>query len=289
MSDAYTRARDFILTHARLLERQLFTVRFEAGDPAAVGRAVAAYQNPDGGLGHALEPDLRCSGSQPLFAEVGLRALRDAGRREVDLALSLCDYLETVCDPQGLVPIIDAQALQEPRAPHWRETGEPSLNPTAGICGLLHYQGVEHPWLERATQTCVRLLVEDPSREGHTLLSAAQLCEHLPDAEAAERLTGIIACALPEATFYIAEAPVTGYGLTPLHFAPTSTSRFAPFFTAAQLDGHLDELAAQQAGDGGWPIHWEAPGQGATCEWRARVTLEALCVLDGYAAARCRR
>jgi len=282
MSDTYTRAREFILTHARLLERLLFAARFEGGDAAAVGRVVAAYQNGDGGLGHALEPDLRCSSSQPLFAEVGLSALRDAGRREPELARRLCDYLETVCDARGLVPIIDAQALCEPRASHWTAAGEPSLNPTAGICGLLHFQQVEHGWLERATQTCQSLLLAQPPQEGHTLLSAAQLCEHIPDPRAAGQLTEVVARALPQATFYIPEAPVTEYGLTPLHFARASDSQFAPFFTATQLDGHLDELAAQQQEDGGWPIHWEAPGPGATCEWRARVTYEALRVLDGY-------
>ena len=57
MSEMFSRARNYILTNARLLERLVFMVEFERGDPAAVGRAVAAYQNSDGGLGHALEPD----------------------------------------------------------------------------------------------------------------------------------------------------------------------------------------------------------------------------------------
>ena len=70
MDKPFVRARDFMYTHARLLERLLFAVRFEGAPPAAVGKLVAAYQNPDGGLGHALEPDVRCPESQPLLSRL---------------------------------------------------------------------------------------------------------------------------------------------------------------------------------------------------------------------------
>ena len=86
MDKPFVRARDFMYTHARLLERLLFAVRFEGAPPAAVGRLITAYQNPDGGLGHALEPDVRCPESQPLFIEIGLSAMRDAGWQDRDLA-----------------------------------------------------------------------------------------------------------------------------------------------------------------------------------------------------------
>jgi hypothetical protein len=79
MNDPFDRAREFIYTHARLLERLLFAVKFQKANPAAVGKLIAAYQNPDGGLGNALEPDLRCPESQPLFVDVGLTTLRNAG------------------------------------------------------------------------------------------------------------------------------------------------------------------------------------------------------------------
>ena len=71
MSNVLSNARRFILTHARLLERRLFEVRFADATPACVAEVVRAYCNPDGGLGHALEPDLRCAESQPLFVEGG--------------------------------------------------------------------------------------------------------------------------------------------------------------------------------------------------------------------------
>ena len=61
MGEILSKARRFILENARLLERRLFEVHFENLPPAYVGRVVRAYQNPDGGLGHGLESDVRCS------------------------------------------------------------------------------------------------------------------------------------------------------------------------------------------------------------------------------------
>jgi hypothetical protein len=282
VNDPFDRARTFLYTHARLLERLLFGVAFEGAAPEAVGRLIAAYQNPDGGLGHALEPDLRCPESQPLFAEIGLMALRDAGWRDRALALSICGFLDRVSDAAGLVPILLPSALRSPHAAHWSATGQPGLNPTASLCGLLHDQGVEHPWLQRATDTCCELVLRDPPREAHALLCAARLAEHLPDRRMAEELAERIAVALPEAAFFIPQAPVTTYGLTPLHFAPSPASRWRRLFTQDQMDGHLADLLGRQQQDGGWPISWDAPGPASRSEWRGRWTLEALSALVAY-------
>lgn len=280
--DPFSRARNFMYTHARLLERLLFAVKFEGAPPGAVGKLVAAYQNPDGGLGHALEPDLRCPESQPLFVEIGLGALREAGWRDRDLALSLCSFLERVSTETGLVPPILPSALNYPRAPHWNTTWEPGINPTASICGFLHYQGVEHPWLSRATETCYEILRRDPPAEAHALLCAARLAEHLPDRTRAEEIIDRIGTVLPDAGFFIPSAPVTTYGLTPLHFAASPASPLRRLFTQEQIEGHLADLMAKEEADGGWPLSWEPPEGAARSEWRGRLTLEALSVLVAY-------
>jgi hypothetical protein len=283
MSDILSKAQTFMLTHARLLERRLFEVHFGHADPTAVATVVRAYRNADGGLGHALEPDLRCPESQPLFVEVGLMALYEAGCQDPDLARSFCPFLELVSGDTGLVPPILETALSSPHAPHWSAAAmAPDLNPTAGICGLLHDQGVTHPWLSRATEACCELLLRDPPLEAHTLVSATRLADHLPDRALAQRLRDAIAAALPRARFFIAEAPVQGYGLTPLHFAPTPDSSWRALFGQGQIDGHLEDLRARQQADGGWPISWEPPGPAAALEWRGLLTLEALRPLAAY-------
>jgi hypothetical protein len=282
MSPSFSLARQFIHTQARLLERLLFSVRFEQTDPAAVGRLISAYQNSDGGLGHALEPDLRCPESQPLFVEVGLSALHEVGWRDEQLCLSICSFLESVSGSDGLIPTILPNALLSPRASHWSSAGVPDLNPTAGICGLLHFQGIRHPWLERATQRCCQLLLEAPPPEAHTLVSATYLAEYHPDPQVRDQLAVLIAASLPQARFFIPDAPVQEYGLTPLHFARTPASRWRSLFSDKQIEGHLDDLMSKQQADGGWPISWEAPGPAAVCEWRGRGTWEAVSTLVAY-------
>lgn len=280
--DPFKSARTFIYSEARLLERLLFAVRFEGAEPAAVGRLVSAYQNADGGLGHALEPDIRAPESQPLFVGVGLQALYDAGWRDPDLALRICSFLEAVSDDSGFVAPLLPSVLNSPRAAHWSSLWEAGINPTAEICGLLHYQGIQHPWLTRATEACCEVLLQDPPREAHALLCATRLAEHLPDRDMAGAIIDRIAKVLPDAAFFIPTAPATTYGLTPLHFAPSPESPMRKLFTNEQIDGHLAALMAGQQEDGGWPISWEPPVGAARSEWRGRVTYEALSCLVAY-------
>jgi hypothetical protein len=272
-----------MLTYARLLERRLFEVAFSGADPSTVGAAVRAYLNPDGGLGHALEADLRCSESQPLFVEMGLGALYEAGYRDPALAERFCDFLAPLADEAGLVPPILQSAMASPHASHWGAASlQPDLNPTVGICGLLHYQGVVHPWLSRATAACCERLLSDPPLEAHTLFGATRLVDHLPDRALAGRLYDMIAAALPRSSFYIAEAPVQSYGLTPLVFAPRPDSRWRALFSNAQIEGHLEDLRARQQPDGGWSLTWETLGPAAVSTWRGRLTLEAVRTLAAY-------
>src|SRR5207237_6200094 len=65
-------AEQFLAANARVLERRRFERLFRGGDAGPVRDAVAAYRNPDGGFGHALEPDGRCPGSQPLAIDFAL-------------------------------------------------------------------------------------------------------------------------------------------------------------------------------------------------------------------------
>ena len=283
MNEILVKARDFILIHARLLERRLFRVHFDGESSDSVRQIIRAYQNSDGGLGHALEPDIRCPESQPIFVGMGLAALEEAGCRDIQLAKSLCNYLHSVSDNNGLVPFFQETAYQSPIAGHWvNPTITPGLNPTADICGLLHYQGVQHDWLSLATETCCNMIMNDPPLEAHTLFCASRLVEYSPDRVMAMNLLDTIALALPKARFFIPDTPVNTYGLTPLHFAPKPDSICRTLFTDDQIDGHIEDLEGHQQADGGWPISWEAPGPASELEWRGRWTLDAICRLVAY-------
>jgi hypothetical protein len=276
-------AADFIWCNARLLERAIFARVFLKGSSEAVIAALNAYRNPDGGFGNALEADIRAPGSTPLACENALRALREADIRDPALASGMCVFLASVAEPDGRVEIAPPHILNYPRAAHWNSTsfGSDSPNPTAGIAGLLHYQGADHPWLRRANKWCWRRL-ERSLGDAHEIATALRFLEYAPERARARELAVRLCTEAPRSKWFLERAGTTDYGVTPLGLCPMPTSVGRAAFADDLIAAHLDDLASRQQSDGGWPITWEAPGPGAANEWRGRLTLEALICLRAY-------
>lgn len=274
----------FIWETARHLERAIFAYRFDSAPATRILQILQSYQNDDGGFGHALEPDLRAPDSQPLFVEFALHTLYECNLRDVPLATKVCDFLAKHADLHQGIPTIFPSARQFPRAPHWHNPAAeaPSFDRLTGLVGLVHWQGVQHPWLEAAVAACLANVETAHYTDAHTILTAFCLIESLPQTAKVDALFQKLAQELSTANFFWAETPVTGYGLTPLHFAPTPHAYCRRLFTDAQIESHLQELAAQQEADGGWPIAWEPPSLMARCEWRAHRTVNALSTLRSY-------
>jgi hypothetical protein len=275
---------NFIWENARLLERAVFEYRFRGGSGERILEILRTYQNQDGGFGHALEPDLRAPDSQPLFVEFGLRTLYECDLHDAEMAYRACDFLSQHADlERGIAPLFPS-SRSYPRAAHWNDPKWelPSIDRLTGLVGLVHWQGVRHPWLPKAIETCVRSIATTGYRDAHTILTAFCLLESLPSKTTADDLFGKLAKELLEADFFCADVPVTGYGLTPLTFAPTPDSYCRRIFADSQIDAHLKDLASKQQEDGGWPIQWEPPGEMAKWEWRSHWTLSALSTLRAY-------
>jgi hypothetical protein len=159
---------------------------------------------------------------------------------------------------------------------------QPSLNFTLALAGQLHWQGAGHRWLARATDTCWDWLAGREMRDAHALRSAFVFLECFAGEPRTRELAARLAEQLPASEYFVGEVPVTRYGRTPLGFAPRPGAAPWPAFPDGVIESHLDDLAARQQGDGGWPIFWEAPGEVARVEWRARWTLDALCALRNH-------
>jgi hypothetical protein len=175
-----------------------------------------------------------------------------------------------------------------PRAAHLTDwTYVPGLNPTAGLAGLLYQLDFAHPWRDAATRYCWETLENNPPPEdAHALLEVFGFLAHVPDRARADKQLATLTERLLTAPMFHLDPDAEGYGLTPLHFAPTADSHWRPLFTDAQLDGHLDHLLRSQQADGGWPLSWEPPSVAAKLAWRGRVTVEALRTLDSYGRLR---
>lgn len=287
MDDAFTAGERFITMQARLLDRRLFATCFLGAPAAGVVDALRGYQNSDGGFGHGLEPDIRCPASLPIDIEVAFKAMSTAGTLDETMVRRACDFLARTAaevGASGAVPPAFDVIEAFPRAAHWTEwTYQPGINPTAGLVGLLYKLGVEHPWMRQATAYCWEKLESGQVLDDvHTFSEALVFLEHVPDRDRADGCAAELAGRMAEVPGLHLDPDAEGYGLSPLHFAPTSEARWRELFTAEQIEAHLDKLAGEQQPDGGWTISWEPPSEASTLEWRGIVTLEALRTLTSY-------
>ena len=277
-------ARTFIYSHARLLDRHLFAALYEGAPAEPVLATLRAYQNPDGGFGHALEPDLRTPGSQPVALERALLYLDLVDGFSDAMVLRACDWLMSVTTPQGGVPFALPNLTGYPHTP-WMDAENTSaqLNPTASLCGLLLKHGIRHPWVDRASAYCWQEIPACTSSFYHDLLPIITFLEHTPDhrTQAAAELERIRARVAQPGVVAL-DPQATGYVQFPLDWAPRPDSFLRPIFDDATIQAHLAALAARQQPDGGWPISWQALSPAAEAEWRGWVTLEALQKLKAY-------
>lgn len=291
--DVLRAARTFLDRDGRLVERRLAAVLFDGASVSGVVDAVRSYRNPDGGFGYGLEPDKRCPASLPIDVERALDILAVAnGNRggegfgnldSSDLVQDACDWLASVAAPDGAVSLALPVMERYPRAEHWSDwTYVPGLNPTAGLAGRLHQMRVTHPWLDRATEWTWARLSSGFDEDAHALTEVLVFLDHVPDRDRAGVVGAHVGEWLTQAKWYRADPEDPGYGLTPLHVAPSPDSTWRGLFDDTLIDRHLDRLASDQQTDGGWPITWEPPGAASMLEWRGIETLRALRILRAY-------
>lgn len=284
MNTILERGATFIWNNARLLERAVYDYRFNHGSPNRILEILRTYQNEDGGFGHALEPDLRAPDSQPLFVEFALRTLRECELRDPQIASRVCDFLSRHADLERGIPTLFATSQLYPRAPHWNSPAsqQHDMDRLAGLVGLVNWQGVDHPWLPSAVEASLQHIAEKKYDEAHTILTAFCLVESVSGDRQVSHLVKKLTAELLQANFFLLNAPVKEYGLTPLTFAPTPGSFCRQIFTQVQIDAHLDDLEASRQEDGGWTIQWQPPGEIAQWEWRGYMTVSALSTLRAY-------
>lgn len=278
MSIDLVAAERFLHTHARLLERQLFAALVHGAPGEPVRAALRAFQNPDGGFGHGLEPDVRGPDSQPSAARTALTVLADLDALDDPLTEQVADWLLTVSGPDGGVPTVLPAATAYPRAP-WMQPQPESGFLTYALAGLLWQSGLDHPWLRSATEWCWASLAADPDPAGYTVKFALDFLDSVPDprraADAVERLRPALAA---DGTLPI-PGGTDGERVPPLELSPRPDSPSRALFSDEQLSADLDRLEHDQHEDGGWDVdylHW-SPAQGL--EWRGIATVAAVATL----------
>jgi hypothetical protein len=277
-------AERFMWLNARLLDRLRFEYHFRGGDGARVVAAIRPYQNPDGGFGQAIEPDMRGPVSQPVAVATALAVLDDVGALDGDMLPATLGYLESITGPDGGLPFVLASVVDYPRAPWWQpEPGEDggvlsNLNPTGSILAALYKNGIEHPWIGRATAFCWQRLDEMTETSPYEARSVIEFLDRVPDRARAEAAYDRLSKLLIEGG-HVATDPEGGEGFSPLHYAARPDTMARTLVSAEVMDAYLDRLAEQQADDGGWRFDFPSWTPITTPEWRGVVTLESLMTL----------
>jgi hypothetical protein len=269
-----TAAETFIWSAARLVDRHRHAMLFlgDSADPMLA--ALSGYRNPDGGFGHALEPDLRCPGSQPAATLSALEMLHEAGRLNSELARGAGAWIASIAAADGGVPNALPGFEPYPHAPWW--SSAPGSFLTFALAAVLHAGGTSgDEWLDRATAWCWREVDRAARPTGYWLKFACAFLDAVPDEGRADAAIASLKSRVDPAA--LAPAGGTdGEALRPLDLSPRPGSRSRSLMSDDAFDAHLDAVEAGQQEDGGWMFDWLAWSPEQTTAWRGIVTIRAL-------------
>ncbi len=283
MSIDLNAARQFIESSARVLERHQLAVLLDNGPIAPVLTALKVYQNTDGGFGHALEPDVRCPGSQPSAALSALDVLADLDAHN-PMVTEVADWISSIAHPDGGVPTVLPSADGHPRAPWMVPNPEAGLL-TYALAAKLWRIGVAHPWLDKATDWCWNQIdaIENPG--GYTVLFALQFLDAVPDPDRAAAAIDRFRSAIRDDGTVAVEGGVENEHLKPLELSPAPGTPSRALFSDETIAADLDRVEREQLDDGGWDFHFLHFSPGQTVEWRGVVTLGAIRLLREHGRA----
>ena len=275
-------AEQFLAADARVLERRQFARLFRDGPAVPVRDAVAAFQNADGGFGHALEPDGRGPESQPAAALTALSVLHDCDAWDAALVERTCDWLGRVAPAEGGATFVLPGVERWPHGPWWRpvEGLPPSPTTTGQLVAPLLRRGVEHPWLDAAVAWLWQAAEDPRDPDPYDLIGLASFLDATPERERAEAAITALAPHLEQALVPRPGGPPDEHH--PLEYARRPDAVGARVFGPERLAADVDRLDAAQQEDGGWTFSWLAWSPVAAVEWRGVVTVDALLVLRAY-------
>lgn len=259
------RALAFLDAHGRPVETAW--VRHVCGDGPreAVVDALAAYQNPDGGFGNGLEPDIAAPDSQAFAGRLAMHVLISIGAGpEEPIVARFEEWLETAQAEDGDWPFSPA-VREHALAPWFAGWTFPSLNPALCLAGAATRLGIGSDRLHGRVRALADRLAEVDAVAGGGFYEVLPYAEYFPWVDHPAREAFLAALAAKVET----DAPGDGYadaGHFFEHVGPADgplAQRLPPHLVAAQLD----RLLAEQEADGGWPSPynpvWRSPATAA--------------------------
>ena len=293
----YRKAEAYIFSMGRSLDQALFRLVFEDGSLQEFVDALSAYQNPDGGFGNALEPDIRASTSSAVATQAAFDYLHTAGVTKNDLIQKAITYLvQTFDSDNGVWPIIPPEVEDAPHAPWWsyedsaKNFDNFKANPSAALTGYLHLYSYPVPGdiLSQATEQALAYLESLPLQEigMHDMFCFLTLAAGLPAPRKEIILNKLRLCA----PFVVEQDPSmwTEYNMRPLWITPRPDSDLFSALDPTSIEANLDYEIEEQLDDGSWPLTWswefidaDAWAQ-AEKDWKGHHTVRKLMTFKAY-------
>lgn len=291
MSVDLAAAERFLLTNGRVLERHRLAVLLQTGTVDRVLAALRVYRNPDGGFGHALEPDARGAHSEPLSTQAALDVLDEVGALQDPLVADALTWIASIAGPDGGVPFALPAVLDAPHAP-WIAPGTSGSHLTFAFAALAHRArwsfGAEtetQTWINRAVAWSWERLEDPRDLAAYDVKFGLAFLDATPDDHRARAAIARIAPLIRADGTLPVSGGTDDEQLTALTLSPRPGTRSRALFDAEAIDGELDRLEAGQQPDGGWTFDWGTWCPAQAVEWRGLVTLSALATLIAHGRA----
>jgi hypothetical protein len=274
MQEALIRARDFIEKNGRVVDKARFALHFNGGTAKAFLSALSAYQNEDGGFGHALEVDIEAPASQPFATELALEYCLRAGiPADQPLVQRAVAYLEETQEKDGCWQFTP-EIYAHPIAPWFRGWTWPNLNPSGTLAGILREYGLGSDRLHRRVAALFKKWTNlRDIADGEFYSIRAYAVYYLPEGRLPNRefiLSGLLWWLIRK---HLSEELVdNGHWF---EYIRSPQSWVGGRLPVEILNERLDRLVAEQQPDGGWPTPYNPA-------WRSPVTINNLLILHAF-------
>lgn len=266
----YNQARSFIYKNARPLDLARWKYLFEGGSKEDVLTALAAYQNDDGGFGHALEPDCWNPSSSPIQTWVATEIIEEIGLEDKGhpIVQGILRYLSSGKDFDGHTwSNTIASNNDTPHAPWWEHVPvtEPCYNPTACfIAFILKFADRESPLYALACNLAKEAYgyfkAHFPMESAHTVSCFVKLYDYLKESSTDNLIDlaafkDLLQKQLQQVITYDTDKWNTEYVCKPSLFISSKASDFYEE-NRAICEHECAFIENSQESDGTWTITW---------------------------------
>lgn len=284
----------FISENARPLELAVYRYFFENESNKAVIDELSKFQNPDGGFGHALEPDFFNPDSSPIATNDAIITLSrvNALDRNSDMVKSIVKYLESHDsfneDKKRWLFAIDSNK-DYPHAIWWEKKcdGISKFNPSVSLAAFMVCYGNRTPLYEEIIKDAVTYLKNGEEISGDDIncyLLAYQLltANDINDIVDLNIFKDLLCKAIENCIC----KDIAKYGVEYVQMPSVIfTGRYTEFITPeikSLIAVEKDILGKLQMEDGGFDITWKwytpypDEYEQSRAWWRPRITIEKL-------------